>query len=240
MYRIGICDDETGTCSELEKMIEAFAKENSIALRTIIWYTGEALCSFLREGNKVDLLFLDIRLTGQSGIDVGNFIRNCLDDMKTAIVFISQRSQYAMQLFKMQPIDFLIKPINQEKIAGVLNLWNRLNHSAEKSLEIKTGKRFFRIPYDDILYLCSNNKIINVIMQERNEDFYGKLKSLCSVLPDNFVTIHQSYIINMDYIEECSYEKVKMMNGDLLNISQTYRKRMREKLVGFYREKKNV
>lgn len=230
MYRIGICDDDAVMCSELEKMIEAYAKENHVALETVIWYTGEALYGFLCVGNRVDLLFLDIKLKGLSGIEVGAFIRNELGDRKTAIVFISRGSQYAMQLFRLQPIDFLLKPLDYEKIDDVLTFWNRLNRSAEKCLEIRSGKRFFRIPYDDILYLYSDNKTVNVVMEGREERFYGKLVSMRDILPENFVTIHQSYIINVNYMEECFYEKVRMSNGALLNISQTYRKGMRKRL----------
>lgn len=230
MYRIGICDDDAAVCGELEKMIEAYAKENRMALETVIWYTGEALCGSLRAGNRVDLLFLDIRLKGQSGIEAGEFIRNGLEDRKTAIVFISRGSQYAMQLFRLQPIDFLLKPLDYERVAEAMRLWSRLNCSEDKCFEIKTGKRFYRIPYNDIVYLYSDNKTVNVVMEDREERFYGKLKDMRDILPENFVTIHQSYIINLNYIEECSYEKVQMKNGALLNISQTYRKGMRKRL----------
>lgn len=54
MYRIGICDDNAGMCSELEKMIETYARGSHMAIETVIWYTGEVLCGFLREGNRVD------------------------------------------------------------------------------------------------------------------------------------------------------------------------------------------
>lgn len=92
MYRIGICGDDARVSGELEEMIEVYAKENRMALETVIWNTGEALGGFLCAGNRVDLLFLDIRLKGQSGIEVGEFIRNGLGDRKTAIVFMSRGS----------------------------------------------------------------------------------------------------------------------------------------------------
>lgn len=134
-----------------------------------------------------------------------------------------------MQLFRLQPIEFLLKPLDYERVAEVMRLWGELNYSAEKCLEIKTGKRLFRIPYDDILYLYSDNKTVNVVMEDREEHFYGKLKNLRDILPENFVTIHQSYIINVHYVEECCYEQVRMKNGALLNISQTYRKGVRKR-----------
>ena len=58
------------------------------------------------KGIELDLLFLDIELVQNNGIAVGNFIRNELEDMQTHIVYISSKESYAMQLFKVQPLDF--------------------------------------------------------------------------------------------------------------------------------------
>lgn len=96
---------------------------------------------------------MNIKLKGLSGLEVGEFIRNDLGDRNTSIVFISQGSQYAMQLFRLQSVDFLLKPLDYEKIDDVLTFWNRLNRSAEKCLEVRSGKRFFRIPMT-IFYIC--------------------------------------------------------------------------------------
>ena len=54
---------------------------------------------------------------------------------------------------------------------------------------------------------------------------------LYTSIPGNFIQIHQSYLINFDYIEECSYESVKMKNGDTIPISQPYRKSVRKQLA---------
>ncbi|WP_243099545.1 LytTR family DNA-binding domain-containing protein [Blautia wexlerae] len=62
-------------------------------------------------------------------------------------------------------------------------------------------------------------------------EFNGKLKEIAKKIPGNFIQIHQSYLINFDYIEECSYESVKMKNGDTIPISQPYRKSVRKQLA---------
>ena len=68
---------------------------------------GEALCDFLeRSSNTLDALFLDINLDTTDGIQVGNFIREKLDNYETKIVYISADSSYAMELFRQQPIAF--------------------------------------------------------------------------------------------------------------------------------------
>ena len=68
----------------------------------------------------MDLLFLDIELINTDGIKVGNFIREEMENMETDIVYISSNSSYAMNLFRLQPIDFLIKPLTEERIEEVM------------------------------------------------------------------------------------------------------------------------
>ena len=63
------------------------------------------------------------------------------------------------------------------------------------------------------------------------ETFYGKQ------LPGHFVMIHQSYIVNQDFISEYSYETVKMTDGEELNISKPYRKEVRSKIKQYRKER---
>lgn len=63
--------------------------------------------------------------------------------------------------------------------------------------------------------------------------FTGKIKDLTERLPKNFIQIHQSYIINMDHMYECSYETVRMIGGVQLNISQPYRKQVRKRIMDY-------
>ena len=98
-----------------------------------IWYTGEELCEYLRQNNTLDLLFLDIELISTDGIKVGNFIREEMENMETDIIYISSNSSYAMNLFRIQPIDFLIKPLTEER-----TLLERQADSYANQLNIKS------------------------------------------------------------------------------------------------------
>lgn len=240
MFFIGICDDEIGTCAELEKIIEQFAEQHKLEIQISIWYTGESLCQYLEQENNLDLLFLDIVLDELSGIEVGNFIREKLINLKTSIIFISQWSQYALNLFRIQPIDFLIKPITNQKVLDVMEFWKNRYIKDAQLLEIKTGRTFYKIPYNDIMYLYSDNKKVNIKTFNGQIQFYGKLKNISATLPKNFISIHQSYVINLNYIKESSYHEVKMMDDQYFNISQVHRKKVRETIVKTYKEKKNV
>ena len=92
MYEIGICDDGENTCSQLKEFLEEIAKERFLQINVKIWYTGESLHDYLSNGGYLDILFLDIELYKMSGIDIGHFIRNQLDNRSLQLIYISGKS----------------------------------------------------------------------------------------------------------------------------------------------------
>ncbi len=238
MYKIGICDDDKVLCSVLEEQIYGLSKEIEIKVDVEVWYSGESIQNDLEKGIELDLLFLDIELAQKDGIAVGKFIRNEMEDMQTHIVYISSKENYAMQLFKVQPLDFLIKPISTENIREALIRSVKQKRSADIYFEYQKGNSVFRVPVRNIAYFMSMDKKIRIVTKDGAEEFYGKLKNIANTLPADFLTIHQSYIINQAYVIEYSYEMVKMVDGEHLNISKPYRKETRSKII--QRQKANM
>lgn len=232
MYKIGICDDEKNTCAEIEKMLREYAKQTMTELETFVWYTGEALCEALKTVD-IDLLFLDIELVTTSGIEVGRYIRNELENHEIDIAYISAKSSYAMELFKIRPIDFLIKPIRYEDVGEIME--ESLKHYRRNKLifEYRAKGVYGKVKYRDIICFSSDDKKINIILSDSVIAFNGRLKETLPTLPDNFIQIHQSYIINLDHLRECTYDSVKMSGDMILSISQPYRKEVRRQISEF-------
>ena len=113
--RIMICDDEPCTCAQIEDTLLKYGNDNAISIDTEVFDTGEALYSYISSTPDVDLVFLDIELPGINGATVGNSIRNKLRQNDLQIVYISSKTNYAMQLFEARPFDFLVKPIRTER-----------------------------------------------------------------------------------------------------------------------------
>ena len=239
MYRIGICDDDKELCSGLEEQIYRIAAELSVKAEVEVWYSGEGILKDLGNGTALDLIFLDIELVQKNGISVGKFIRNEMEDIQTHIVYISSGQGYAMQLFKIQPLDFLLKPISDGQLKEVLARSIRQNQSLRSCFEYRKGGSVFRIPTKDIICFLSMDKKIRLVTRDGEEEFYGKLKSILEELPSDFMMIHQSYIINRLYVSEYSYDSVKMFDGTVFTISKPYRKDTRSKIKQFRRAEIN-
>ena len=226
-----ICDDEKSTCSELEEIILKYAKEKRVPLVTEVFYSGDILLDYLKR-EKINILFLDIELPGKDGVMVGKYIREVLEEENIFLVYISSKENYALQLFQNRPFDFLVKPIEQAKIYHVLDNICRISGQNSAEFKFQVQNSTYCILYKDILYFQSDGRKINIVMKKEVRTFYGKLNEIEEKLPENlFLRIHKSYLVNKSYVKGFTYEWVKMLNGDVLNISKINRADVRRKIL---------
>ena len=119
--RIAVCDDEKQIVEHIEKLIIRYANSFNMVINTDIFLDGQMLISELSSGVHYDIVILDICMPEKSGIDIGVYIREVMNDNISQIIYISSERQYAMELFKVQPLDFLIKPVEYDNLVNVLN-----------------------------------------------------------------------------------------------------------------------
>lgn len=231
MYNIGICDDGKNICASLEEMVLLYAEKNKLKVEVQVWYTGEELCRYLEQGGRLDILFLDIELIELTGIQVGGFIRNKMLDRGMQIIYISNNSSYALELFKTQPMDFLVKPITAKQIEDALDLAIELFEKNTERFEFQSSRDYYYISYGEIIYFESKGRKIKIVALGTEAEFYGTIKELEKKLPKEFLAVHQSYVINMMHVVRYTYEMVEMDNGAILSISKAYRKQVRERLL---------
>ena len=237
MYHIAICDDNPKFCCLLENYLEETACELHAHFDVEVFWNAE---DFLNDKEKVfDLIFLDINLSGISGIELGNRIRSRFENSSTEIVFLSGDDKYAMQLFKIRPMDFLIKPVQKQDIFGVMKEYIALDAKKKRFLEYSMGKQVFRIDTAQILYFQSMGRKV-CIRRTRGEDlfFYEKLSALTKRLEaDMFWTIHKSYIVNLHYVTLFCPDCVVLTTGEKLPVSQSMRKEVNAKLISAFNRK---
>lgn len=231
MYNISICDDVNRVCSYIENVILEYTLKKNIKVNTEVWYTGESLCDYLKTGQELDILFLDIELFRLNGIQVAEYIRNILENRSMQIIYISGKDSYAQKLFKTQPMDFLVKPIKKEDLIASLKLAFKILDKENDKFRFQCGKEYHSIPYGEIIYFTSDKRKIIIVTQKTEYCFYGKMKELIEKLPSDFIMIHQSYIVNQKYIVQYTYENVELERQTVLPISTKYRKQVRKYLL---------
>lgn len=234
MYRIGICDDNEAFGGEIDTYLMEYAKKEGISIETEIFLSGEEYLDFLEKEPKLDLLFLDIELGKKiNGVQVGNMMRADISNEATQIVYVSAKEQYALQLFRSRPMDFLIKPVQKDEIERIMSEYRRLSDIQKKFFEYHIGRAAHRIASGEIMYFqCCGRKVrINTVKNEKIE-FYGKMADVKAQLDQRgFLEIHKSYIVNIGCVSAFHVKEVVMVNGERLPVSQSLQKKIQQRVL---------
>lgn len=228
MFKIVICDDDYIFCNELEEMINDILSPLSIKHEIEIFYNGISLYNFLKN-NYYDLIFMDIELEDVNGIDTCKWLRK--DHNPTNIVFISANEKYALDLFKVQPLDFLVKPITPTILFPVLKTaYEETINNKKNIFTYKIKNETFKIPAAEILYFESMNRQVVIHKTDNtNITIYGILSNIEEKINKyNFLHIHKSYLVNYKHICKIESHQITLFNGTVLPISQNKRKSIRE------------
>lgn len=234
MLRIAVCDDDNTICSQFESILSNLNVEK---MEIEIFYSGESLCQFMSNEVYFDIIFLDIELQIINGIEVGKKIRDEMHNETTQIVYISGKDSYAMELFETRPLNFLIKPLEAEKIEKVIKKVIELAAKSNQFFEYKIGRTQNKIPIKDILFFESYGKKVKLFTQGDVHEFYGKLSDIEQQLNNkDFMQIHKSYLVNYFHVIKYQYENVQMSDNTVLSISQQHRKLISYNLLQRWRE----
>lgn len=242
MLRIAICDDQNEFCSQIERIL---LKNSSVEITIEVFYSGEKLVEYLACNTQFDLIFLDIELGEFNGINVGEAIRNKLNDHICKIVFVTAKDGYEKELFDLQPFNFLRKPINEEKLVNCVELVAKILNIENNLFDYKKGHEHKKIPIKEILYCESVLKKTKIVSLNQStgevveDSFYGSLEKIKSDLPSTFFFPHRSFLVNYNNIKYMSNEEIVMINESVIPISRRYLKNTLKLQVDFERSMGN-
>ena len=163
-------------------------------------------------------------------------IRTELQNEKTHIVYISAKSEYAMELFAVRPLNFLIKPVQEQDIIKNLEKAIKLSQYYDDYIKFQRGSELYSVAYGEVRYFSTTGRKVEIHTTSVDLDFYGKLDDVQAKTPPGFIRIHKSYLIHETYVKKWEYEMVVMDQGEQLSISPRYRKAVREMLMKRWRE----
>lgn len=229
MYKIAICDDEPAICNVIQNEITKHYEKTDKKIETSIFYTGEKLIESLDKGHTCDLLFLDIELYKLSGLRVGEKIRKEYNLESMHIVFISGKTKYHHEVFKIRPLDFIDKPIYKKEIIECIDYAMKLDGKITGTFTYRYDREIYKISVKNIIYMESINKILHIHCIDGVRKMYGNLKEVSKELSKyNFVKIHRSYLVNIEMVEIFKNDNLTMANGTSIPISRTQKYKIHE------------
>jgi DNA-binding LytR/AlgR family response regulator len=162
---------------------------------------GAALASM-----EVDILFLDIRLPGMTGLQFLSGLRD-----SPLVVLTTAYAEYALESYEFNVIDYLLKPISFERFSRAVGkiLDNRLFSAAAKEADpfsadhifIRSNSKFFRVNFSEILYVQGSRDYLKIHTPDYSLITHQTMNDLEKSLPSRqFIRVHKSYIVSLRHI----------------------------------------
>ena len=228
VIRIAVVDDNEMIRKQVKRFLNTYALKNSVVFEIYTYEDGHLLTLDINHEMHFDLIYLDIEMPIQNGIQVGHWIREIAQDEWMQIVFISGKDGYDRKLFSINCLDFLSKPICYSDLERTVNRFRKLTRRPEDVFTFQNNHVLQRVPIANILYFESTNRKVDIITTTDMLEFYDKLDNVESQVPTQFFRIHKSFLVNYYHIRKFEYDNVIMSNQKRLPISQSKRKEMRD------------
>jgi DNA-binding LytR/AlgR family response regulator len=233
MLTIAICEDEPHMMEELERAVTGYLDLCGISGSVTAYRRSEPL---LFSGVDYDVILMDIRLPGKSGMDAAQELRR--RGKVSQIVFITSSREDVFAAFDVDAAHFLVKPVSEEALYRALDKACSRLETGQACLTIKTGIAVKKIPIRDIVYCeVSGHKVTVVPCEGEKMVYYNKLADLIGELGEGFFHCHRSYLINLAHV--LSYEgddSVHMEGGHIVPVSRRCKTELSGRLLSFLRK----
>ena len=212
MIKIAFCDDDSAVLSDLHELLALYRAEKNKEIDDYTFHSPLDLIAEIERGTRFDILFLDVLMPGQNGIDAATEIRNY--DKNAKIIFLTSSSEFAVQSYTANAFYYQLKPICAESFTrlmdGVLSQCEK-EQASSLILHCKTGITRIKpaqLEYCEVIHRTlfihlTSGKVLECI---------GSLDELAKqrVPYGSFLRPHRSYLVNLEYIQNLSYRAITM------------------------------
>lgn len=237
MIRIAVCDDEKYFREKIVMLLQEYSSTWEFGINVESFASGE---EFLASEKKemFDVIFLDINMEGMNGIETAQRIRQFSEDI--VLIFITAYVAYSPEGYKVNAIRYLLKDSDGFKTA----FWECMDAVRNKLMVVEKKEKFefqgkeMVIPLSHIVYMESNlHKVTFYIKGKEVQAYtmYEKLDAIEERLREtqSFCRIHQSYLINLKYVDEVKRYQVLLNTGEILNIAKPRYKEVERQYITY-------
>lgn len=239
-----LCDDNIDVLIQEEFVLDEVF--HSIKKKAVIKTTSssEQCLKMISEDIKFfDIVFLDIEMPEISGLELGRRIKE--QNSLIHIIFVTSFECYSLEAYKVHPFYYIIKPLEEKQVREVLRdllIYEESNNVGKEecsTIQIESNQEIYRIAVKDIIYIEKERNTCKIVTKRKNYNIYMSLKNLEKQLIEmesiDFFRCHQSYIVNMKYIQEYSSTLFTLDDYTCIPISRGYRTEAKSRFYQFLR-----
>lgn len=212
MIKVAFCDDNAGELNEMQELLAQYRRERNLDIVHTAFRSPVELLAEMERGARFDILFLDILMPGQNGIETAAEIRSC--DTNVKIIFLTSSPEFALQSYSVKAYFYQLKPLRKEAFFRVLeSAAEECRQERENSLILRCSGVITRIEPGQLEF-CEviHRTLLFHLVSGKVLESTGSLDELNRQLTPFgcFLRVHRSYVINLDYVQNISHRAVTM------------------------------
>ena len=216
--KIVICEDEEVFSKQLIEYINEWAIEKSIFVEIFTYKSAEKFLYEWEDTEDYDIIFLDIKMSKLSGMDLAKLIRKTNNDIP--IVFTTNMKEYVVKGYSVSAMQFLLKPVKKEDCFNCLNRV-RQDNKIKNYYILNDIEKTVKIPTSDIIYVEMYSHIATMVTINQKYEFRKTMSQILLDLNDKlFLKCHKSFIINIRHVESVHKNFVVMSNNEKIPLKR--------------------
>lgn len=229
MIKVAVVENEKDVAERFKSFIDRYASENSLECKVNLYYNA---VDFLDEYTAdYDAVFFDIQMPLMDGMTAAEKLRE--QDSEVAIVFVTNMAQYAIRGYKVNAMDFLVKPVEYFDLAlEMQKIARRVGDKAEDYIWINAvgggtvTRTMQRVPFAEIIYVEILSHVVSVHTKTKGVlSFRGTLKEVEDKLDGRvFSRVSNSHIVNMRCVSAIDGDEVHLFSGEVVHFSRARKK----------------
>ncbi len=233
---IAICDDSRIDLLLSKTLVIEYFRKHKLSCTVRLYENGTSLLDDVHGNMNFDIVFMDIYVGNELGIDIARQLRN--DGYENLLIFSTITDEYAIESYSVRANGYILKPYNMTRLESVLD--RVLEKYDADFMRVKVRNTYVNVPYSDIIYIesCNNRCILHTADEEYS--LYMRLddieKSLSGDEP-RFLRCHRSYIVNMDHITAVD-EQFRLDNGESVLIRSKSKAQIKKHYIAYEESKK--
>lgn len=243
-YLTALCDDETAELNKTEKILNAYEQEHpEVDFMIERFESADELLYWMEDREYTpDLIFMDIFMPGSGGVSdsLGMEAAKKLRDMgsRAKLLFLSTSSEFALEAFDVEAFQYLLKPISQERLFGVLDRFLESEEEERKRyILLKKEGRFVKVAVNDIVYCEAQGKSQCLHFADggecRQRMTMMELYELLSPYQE-FARIGAAFIVNLEYVDSLNAQDICLTGGTQIFLPRGAYKGLREQYFSYY------
>ena len=214
MIKIAFCDDDMEVLHQMNELLDRYRVERNEDITYAAFQSPFELLTEIEKGIRPDILFLDVVMPGQNGMDVAKEIRQYDANMK--IIFLTSSPEFAVESYSVGAYFYQLKPIWEESFFRLMDaVLAECEKKKKNSLILRSKDGITRIDLQQLEY-CEvlGRKLLFHLENGAVLESAGSLDDLAGQLIQysNFFRPHRSFLVNMEYIQNISSRSIKMVN----------------------------